>query len=158
MTETDPALSLPCGDSPAGSRVMHPLDDVRGGSGSATCPTGSREGFWREAVLRQAASGVSAAVFCKQNGLAYSTFHRWKEKLSATGTVAVAPAMVQPAAPDPAEARQIHFAELRPASVRGDRPDSSLHLRCGRFSLRVSSGCDRDLLRDVLTLLGELSC
>ena len=158
MTETDPALSLPCGDCPAEIRVMDPLDDVRGGSGPIAAPTGSREGFWREAVLRQAASGVSAAVFCKQNGLAYSTFHRWKQNLSPTGTVAVAPAMVQPVAPDPAEARQIHFAEIRPASVRVDRPDSSLQLRCGRFSLRVSPGCDRDLLRDVLTLLGELSC
>ena len=36
----------------------------------------------RDLLQRQASSGISAARFCRENGLKHSTFHAWKRKLN----------------------------------------------------------------------------
>ncbi|WP_275100416.1 IS66 family insertion sequence element accessory protein TnpA [Sedimenticola hydrogenitrophicus] len=37
---------------------------------------------WREIMTRFSESGLSATAFCENNGLAYGTFIRWRQKLS----------------------------------------------------------------------------
>ena len=36
----------------------------------------------RDLLQRQASSGISAARFCRENGLSLSNFHAWKRKLN----------------------------------------------------------------------------
>ena|SRR5690554_2950548 len=37
---------------------------------------------WHEIMTRFSASSMSAAAFCRSNGLAYGSFQRWRQKLS----------------------------------------------------------------------------
>lgn len=46
------------------------------GSGSE-----QRRAYWREVVERQANSGLSAAAFCKSEGIAAHTFYGWRARL-----------------------------------------------------------------------------
>jgi len=41
----------------------------------------ARPKFWREALVRQRASGLSIQRFCAQEGLAAATFFVWKRRL-----------------------------------------------------------------------------
>jgi len=41
-----------------------------------------REAFWRAAVTRQAASGLSVRGFCRREGLAESNFYAWRRTLA----------------------------------------------------------------------------
>ena len=40
-----------------------------------------RERYWREVFERQGQSGLSAARFCREQGLALPSFYAWKQKL-----------------------------------------------------------------------------
>jgi hypothetical protein len=40
------------------------------------------EAFWREMVTAWKASGLGARRFCREHGLAVSTFGLWRKKLS----------------------------------------------------------------------------
>jgi len=37
---------------------------------------------WQEIITQQRSSGLSQAAFCEQQGLALSTFARWKQRLA----------------------------------------------------------------------------
>lgn len=41
---------------------------------------------WREIMKRQAESGLSIEEFCEQEGIAKSSFSKWKKKLEGEGT------------------------------------------------------------------------
>ena len=43
------------------------------------------EAFWRRAVEAQRESGSSQQEFCERNGLALSTFQRWRRRLGESG-------------------------------------------------------------------------
>src|SRR4051812_7791091 len=58
------------------------MDDATG----EAVPTGARrprqgEAFWREMVMAWTASGLGARRFCREQGLAVSTFSLWRKKL-----------------------------------------------------------------------------
>lgn len=40
-----------------------------------------RRAYWREVLERQANSGLSAAAFCKSEGIAAHTFYGWRARL-----------------------------------------------------------------------------
>jgi hypothetical protein len=40
-----------------------------------------RQGYWREVIERQRASGQSIVGFCSKEGLAPASFHAWKRRL-----------------------------------------------------------------------------
>ena len=44
-----------------------------------------RSARWRGLLAGQISSGLSVAAFCRREGVALSTFHWWKRKLSASG-------------------------------------------------------------------------
>lgn len=48
-----------------------------------------REARWREIVRRQAAGEWCIAEFCRREGVALSTFHWWRRRLSGNGLAAV---------------------------------------------------------------------
>jgi len=60
------------------------MDDA---TGETAVPTGARrprqgEAFWRGMVMAWTASGLGARRFCREQGLAVSTFGLWRKKLS----------------------------------------------------------------------------
>ena len=89
---------------------------------------------WRDLIERQRASGLSAAAFCRRDGVAASSFFAWKRKL---GFFPATPAFVE-------------------ATVTGTPPRSAgrieVRLRGGR-RVRVGRGFDRDLLAEVVAAL-----
>ncbi len=97
---------------------------------------------WRDLIERQQASGFSVAAFCRDNGVAASSFFAWKRKLAAA-----------PAASSPA------FVE---ATVAGTPPVArsarriEVCLRHGR-RVRVGRGFDRGLLAEVVAALEAIS-
>lgn len=162
------ALSTPAIATPAATNSL-----------PAVAPTHSKEDLWRKAIHDQAASGKSILDFCQERGLAYGTFHRWKRSFAeADGATAVTspstsalPAQKDATANDTSEqfphsaslSKAVtslpRFAEIRLSAPHQEAPAPvGLELRCGKFSLAILPDCDRPLLREVLTLLGEIPC
>ena len=109
-----------------------------------------REQIWRRHLEQQRSSGVTARAYCRANALHESAFFFWKKEIAkrdseptsrttdASPAVPAAPAFVPVAVidppPDPTET---------PIDIRlADGP-----------RVRVRSGCDRELLADVLAML-----
>jgi hypothetical protein len=55
----------------------------------------SKEAAWRSRLQRHAQSGKTIAAFCRDESVSTATFHIWRAKLAAAGTLSVTPA--QPA-------------------------------------------------------------
>ena len=95
---------------------------------------------WRDLIERQRASGLSAAAFCRRDGVAASSFFAWKRKL---GFVRATPAFVEAtvAGTPPPPARSARSAGRVEVRLRGGR------------RVRVGRGFDRDLLAEVVAAL-----
>ncbi|TCK96556.1 hypothetical protein [Paraburkholderia sp. BL9I2N2] len=73
------------------------MDDATG----EAVPTGARrprqgEAFWREMVMAWTTSGLGLRRFCREQGLAVSTFGLWRKKLSGEARAGVRPLAVTP--------------------------------------------------------------
>jgi hypothetical protein len=71
---------------------------------------GDRQRYWREAIGRQQASGLSIVGFCAREGLSLASFHAWKRRLLQTRRKTERKAAKQVLVPvhfvgDPAEGR-----------------------------------------------------
>lgn len=97
-----------------------------------------KAGQWRAHQVAQGASGLSAAAYCRQQGLSYARWMYWQRRLGASALV---PIVVPPAAassPSPPCAASLQLELRLPGGV----------------SLRVSGAC----VADVLALARGLSC
>lgn len=85
------------------------------------------EDYWREAIQKQAASGMSAAKFCRKNHLQRGTFLRWRKRLGETAPIDNA------------------FVEIleRPSSD-GAQGDTTLEVRVGS-DIKIAVNADADL-------------
>ena len=54
------------------------------------------EAFWREMVMAWKRSGLGARRFCREQGLAVSTFGLWRKKLAGETTARTSPLAVTP--------------------------------------------------------------
>lgn len=95
------------------------------------------EVFWREAVGRQAGSGLSMTEFCRRESIPVSTFSYWRVKLASTELT----------------------PRLLPVEVVGSAPTSAIEvaLPTGHV-LRVPCGFDETSLRVLLHVLTSASC
>src|SRR5688572_8189523 len=100
---------------------------------------------WREIIERQQASGLSVAAFCRNNGVADSSFFTWKRKLAASATCASAASSAAAAAVTVAAG----FVEATVPDLRRRAGSIQVRLRGGR-RLLLRSGFDRDLLAEVV--------
>jgi hypothetical protein len=98
-------------------------------------------------LARFAASGLSAAPFCAQEGVSVASFYSWRRRLAAD-------------APDPT-------SRCNPGVERGPRwLPVRLHDAAAPVELvlpsgavvRIATGVDEATLRGLLRLLGVLSC
>jgi hypothetical protein len=92
---------------------------------------------WAERLARFPGSGLSAAQFCAQEGVAVASFYAWKRRLAAS---AAAPAA---------------GVDARLLSVRVAAPPAAVEvvLPCGTV-VRLQPGCDLPFVRAVVAALG----
>jgi len=100
----------------------------------------SRAEFWRQAIVRQRASGLSIHRFCAEEGLAAATFFTWKRRLrqeagGGASAVHFAPVRVVPEGPSEAATSTIEI--LLPQERR----------------VRITGTVDRQQLAEVLAAL-----
>jgi hypothetical protein len=103
----------------------------------------SRREHWEAVLARHRGSGLSIKAFCVRERVSYQSFFLWKRRFageSADGKVTFAPVRVVAEEPTPAECGPIEI-EL-PGGQR-------VHVR-GRV--------DRQVLADVLAVLGDRAC
>ena len=112
---------------------------------------GERRRFWREAIARQRASGLSVRAFCRQESLSEPSLYAWRKRLaterrSSKAAAAFAAVRVVDDASQPAALPKNSFAPgvscVEIVLVDGVR-------------VRVPPGIDRRTLADVLAILRE---
>jgi len=113
---------------------------------------GEREEFWRAAIQEHTGSGLSVRAFCIAQGLPIHSFHHWKRTFQKREEAGEKAANPQEPAPT------LRFAEVNLSAALPHPASGCIEIQYGDFLLRLPAGCDRDLLRDVLSLLGEMPC
>ena len=68
---------------------------------------------WAQLVAEQAESGLSAAAFCRERGLAYATFQSWKRRLRREAS-------------DGEQPTEAGFVRLEPRERAGDSVEAEL--------------------------------
>lgn len=101
-----------------------------------------REGYWREVIQDQKASGLSISSFCREREVSPASFFSWRQKLAAGGGEEVA-------------AGKFIAIELSPLSTR----ESCLEVALPNgLRVVVPSRFDADTLRELLDVLGVGAC
>src|SRR5260370_41194333 len=104
-------------------------------TGETAVPTGARrprqgEAFWRGMVMAWTASGLGARRFCREQGLAVSTFGLWRKELWGEARAGAHPLAVTP-----------------DAAFIVSHPDAALTTPAPPPAMERSSSCtDRDKL------------
>ena len=107
----------------------------------------------RKWIERQASSGISAARFCRENGLIVSNFHAWKRKLN--GGAGGDWRMHSDAKVAPADRRSSSFVQVPIPATRANSQASWVEVSSvGGIVVRVPSG-DLPALRMVLGTLSQ---
>ncbi|TDN58747.1 hypothetical protein [Paraburkholderia sp. BL10I2N1] len=138
------------------------MDDT---SGETAVPTGARrprqgEAFWREMVVAWTASGLGTRRFCRERGLALSTFSLWRKKLSGEARAEVRPLELTPDAafivshPDTTPAIQAPPPALDASSSSRDRVTLSL----AGVRVELTGVHAERIVRFVLGQLGGARC
>jgi hypothetical protein len=122
----------------------------------------AKEKHWRRLLSQWRRSGLTGRDFCAERRLAEPSFYHWKREIARRDQEAPVP--TQPTAGASAPRRCVAAAAALPAflPVTIDAAASSASalevvLLHGRV-LRVRSGFDVDLLRQLLVVLEEPSC
>ena len=98
---------------------------------------------WRERVEAQGSSGLSAAGYCREHGLARASFYRWRRIFSV----------------EESDGRGAVFAELRVSAPSVSSEASGVEVVVsGERRIRVKPGFDEDTLRRAVAILESLSC
>jgi hypothetical protein len=101
--------------------------------------------MWTRRVAEQRASGLSAAAWCREQGINQPSLHYWLKQLSASDAPVSSPQWLAVAMDSPEDCAS------DTASWGG--PRSCLTLRIGRISIDVASDFDPRLLCNVLGVL-----
>lgn len=107
----------------------------------AAPPRHEREQFWRDLIVRQQRSGQSIAAFCRTQGVSQPSFFSWRKRLR----LHRAPSAFVPVQIDLSSSPLAHPAPIE------------IVLRSGTC-VRVSHGCDRQMLETVLAVLEPPPC
>jgi len=116
--------------------------------------------FWAAAMELHEQSGLSCVEFCNREGLAYSTFCRWRDKLSGK----VESAGDNPSSEDMPEAAEDANAEASEDEVKfvaagviepcgAHEPHIEIRFSSG-ISVNVRKGFDRSTFKAVVSILG----
>jgi transposase-like protein len=121
------------------------------------------EAFWRELIARQAQSSQGIRNFCQANGLATSTFHKWRAKLAERAEVAstehrsVPDAMFIAVAHDPTPIAQERAEPTPLPQSRGNVRDSIIVTSGGMRVEMTGAYADR-IVRHLLSRMNGFTC
>ena len=108
----------------------------------AALPRHEREQYWRDLIERQRRTGQSIAAFCRAHGVSQPSFFSWRKRLRLHRR--------QPASPFVPVQIDLTSRLAHPAPIE-------IVLRSGTC-VRVSHGCDRQMLETVLAVLESPPC
>ncbi len=125
-----------------------------------------RAAFWRAVMEAFKTSGMTVAVFCKQEGLTASSFYLWRKQLARTDADSSqgAKAKVKPVKPTGRAklSRQRNgnepFGFVEVASLGGHAPSGLTISFPGEVSIAAAPSCDVELLRQAVMILSERPC
>jgi Transposase len=101
-----------------------------------------KERFWRDAVRRREANGLSVREFCARHSLAEAAFYSWRAEIQRRDRVLKAATLTSPPADRP---------QFLPVAVTNVATTSPLEIALpSGVVLRVGRDCDRTMLRTVL--------
>ncbi len=103
----------------------------------------NKESFWRRMVREQPASGFTVRAWCDQHQIPTASFHWWRRELRRRDRKESKGRFVR-----------VHVAEGEAADSDGR---IEIVLTCGR-RVRMSGRVDRQMLADVLAVLGGQAC
>jgi transposase-like protein len=101
-----------------------------------------KEKFWRRTLNEQAGSRQDVRGFCLAHGLTESSFYAWRRTIGERDRQS-----------SPRTVKRPVFVELRPQQSVATSVEAPLEIVAGDRRLLIRSGCDRNLLREVLTAL-----
>ena len=108
---------------------------------------------WKQTILAQQNSGLTAAEYCRQQNIKYNAFYYWQRKIR-EDFAASALQIHKKDAPAP------EFATLATATVTATVQTatlpSMLKLSCGPVSLEVNEKTSRDLLARTLACIKDV--
>lgn len=108
----------------------------------------NREQIWRRHLEQQQSGGHTVRAYCRANTLRETAFHYWKKEIAKRDRVATSSAATLPAPSTPA------FVPIAVIDSPAHRNESPIDIRLVEgHRLRVRSGCNLDLLADVLAML-----
>ena len=99
-----------------------------------------REKFWRKVIAGQPGSGLSVTAWCDKHGVSAPSFYVWRQRLAKRGA-----------------GRQVRRLPLVPVEIISSGSDQRVVLEIElprQVKVQVRSGCELELLRQVLTMLG----
>jgi transposase-like protein len=120
------------------------------------------EAFWRDLISQQAQSGQTVRQFCKANGVATSTFHKWRTCLAALSVGTEADVVLTPEAafvsvsPQPTLSVPLPPTVNPSSAIRASRDSVVLTLAGTRIEL-TGAHADR-IVRHLLGRLGSSRC
>ena len=108
-----------------------------------------REQIWRRHLERQQSSGFTVRDYCRENALRETAFFFWKKEIAKrNGESSAIPPATTTAPSAPA------FVPVALIDSPGSRNETPIDIRLVEgHRLRVRSGCNLDLLADVLAML-----
>ena len=102
-----------------------------------------KERTWRRHIEQQRISGLTIRAFCSGHSLPEASFYFWRQEIARRDHEAASPAPTPPA-----------FVPIAVIDAPADRNETPIDIRLAEgHRVRVRSGCDRDLLADVLSIL-----
>ena len=101
-----------------------------------------REQFWRRVVAGQARSGMSVVAWCAEHGVSAPSFYVWRQRLAQGDAER--------------KLRRPHLLPVEIISSAANENASALEIELpNEVTVRVRSGCELELLRQVLTMLRQ---
>jgi hypothetical protein len=109
---------------------------------------GKKERTWRRHIEEQRASGLTIRAFCSEHSLHEASFYFWRQEIARRDHEVASSASTSVAPPTPA------FVPVAVIDSPAGRDETPIDIRLPEgHRVRVRSGCDRDLLADVLSIL-----
>jgi len=136
--------------------------------GKVSCGPSDKAEFWTAAMELFRQSGLGCVDFCNREGLAYSTFCRWRDKLSVISAKGESPEadMELPSEPESpsagpcevVEAEDVKFIPAGLVDIAGERTAGIEVKFSSGVTINVQKDFDRKVFKDVISILGAELC
>jgi hypothetical protein len=121
-------------------------------------PSSAKEHFWRRMLRRWRRSGLTVRQYCDQNHLSVPSFYAWRRTIAQRDQEAASAAPAPRCLDHRGSDSQATFVPVQIVATP-PTPTAAIEvvLGSGRV-IRVASGFEPDMLRQLLPLLEEPSC